>query len=47
MKYKTFKKYNDIEKYIEKLHKKYDCIKYDIVFIHNGYWLYYIWLNSF
>ena len=47
MKYKTFKKYNDIEKFIEKLHKKYDCIKYDIVFIHNGYWLYYIWLNSF
>lgn len=35
MKFKTFKKYDDIEKFINKLHKKYDCIKYDIVFIEN------------
>lgn len=37
MKYKTFKKYDDILLFIEKLHKKYDCIKYDITIIHNGY----------
>lgn len=45
--YKTFKDCKDIEKFIEKLHKKYDCIKYDIVIIHNWYWLYYKWLNTF
>lgn len=45
--YKTFKKYDQIEKFIEKLHKKYDCVKYDIVIIHNWYWLYYKGLNTF
>lgn len=47
MKYKTFKKYDDIQKFIDKLHNKYDCIKYDIVFIENWYWLFYKWLNTF
>ena len=41
MKYKTFKKYENIEKFINKLHNKYLIVKYDITIIHNGYWLYY------
>ena len=46
MKFKTFKNYNDIESFIEKLHKKYFMIKYDIVFINNWYWLYYYCTNN-
>lgn len=41
MKFKAFKKYENIEKFINKLHNKYFIVKYDIVFIHNWYWLYY------
>ena len=46
MNYKTFRKHENLEKFLNKLRNKYFMVKYDITYINNWYWLYYYWSNT-